>query len=98
MVRQPGLAIVGGAALLVLAHAGAHAQAAFPARGITPKEITGKVSDAIRQGFQQGHLKARILALEAEPLGSTPDEMRDMIRQSLATWGAVVEAAKIVVD
>jgi tripartite-type tricarboxylate transporter receptor subunit TctC len=64
----------------------------------TPKEITGKVSDAIRQGFRQGDLKARILALEAEPLGSTPDEMRDLIRQSLATWGPVVEAAKIVVD
>jgi len=64
----------------------------------TPKEITKKVSDAIAQGFQQPDLKARIVALEAEPLGSTPDEMRDMIRQSLETWGPVVEAAKIVVD
>ena len=39
----------------------------------TPKEITQKVSDAIGQGFKQADLKARILALEAEPLGSTPD-------------------------
>ena len=38
----------------------------------TPKEITTKVSDAIGQGFRQPDLKARILALEAEPLGSTP--------------------------
>jgi tripartite-type tricarboxylate transporter receptor subunit TctC len=64
----------------------------------TPKEITHKVSDAIRQGFQQADLKARILALEAEPLGSTPEQMRDMIRQSLETWGPVAEAAKISVD
>src|SRR5262249_44765978 len=35
MLRQPGLAIVGGTALLMLAHAGAHAQSAFPARAIT---------------------------------------------------------------
>jgi tripartite-type tricarboxylate transporter receptor subunit TctC len=64
----------------------------------TPKEITKKVSDAIGQGFRQPDLRARILALEAEPLGSTPDEMRDMIQQSLAIWGPVVEAAKIVVE
>src|SRR5262245_47645181 len=64
----------------------------------TPKEITKKISDAIGQGFQQTDLKTRILALEAEPLGSTPEQMRDVIQQSLETWGPVVEAAKIVVD
>ena len=64
----------------------------------TPKEITKKVSDAIRQGLQTPDMRARILALEAEPLGSTPDQMRDVIRQSLETWGPVVEAAKIVVE
>ena len=64
----------------------------------TPKEIAKKVSDAIGQGFREADLKARIVALEAEPLGSTPDQMRDVIRQSLETWGPVVEAAKIVVE
>jgi len=64
----------------------------------TPKEIAKKVSDAIGQGFRQADLKARILALEAEPLGSTPEQMRDMVRQSLETWGPVVETAKIVVE
>jgi tripartite-type tricarboxylate transporter receptor subunit TctC len=64
----------------------------------TPKEITKKVSDAIGQGFRQPDLKARILALEAEPLGSTPEQMRDMIKLSLETWGPVVEAAKISVE
>jgi tripartite-type tricarboxylate transporter receptor subunit TctC len=64
----------------------------------TPKEITKKVSDAIGQGFREAGLKARILALEAEPLGSTPEQMRDIIRQSLETCGPVVEAAKIVVE
>ncbi|MFL6800119.1 MAG: Bug family tripartite tricarboxylate transporter substrate binding protein [Xanthobacteraceae bacterium] len=64
----------------------------------TPQDITRKVSDAIGQGFRQADLKARILALEAEPLGSTPEEMRALIRQSLETWGPVVEAAKITVE
>jgi len=64
----------------------------------TPTQITKKVSEAIRQGFQQSELRARIVALEADPLASTPQEMRELIRQSLETWGPVVEAAKIVVE
>jgi tripartite-type tricarboxylate transporter receptor subunit TctC len=64
----------------------------------TPKEIIKRISDAIGQGLRSPEMRARILALEAEPLGSTPEEMRDIIRQSLETWGPVVEAAKIVVE
>ena len=64
----------------------------------TPKEIAKKVSDAIHQGLQTPEMRARILALEAEPLGNSPDQMRDMIKKSLETWGPVVEAAKISVD
>ena len=64
----------------------------------TPKEIAEKASQAIRQGFQQRELRARILALEADPLASRPQEMRELIHQSLETWGPVVEAAKIVVE
>jgi tripartite-type tricarboxylate transporter receptor subunit TctC len=64
----------------------------------TPKDIAKQVSEAIGQGFRQPDLKARILALEAEPLGSSPEQMRDMVRQSLETWGPVVEAAKITVE
>jgi len=64
----------------------------------TPKEITAKVSQAIAQGFREPELRARIRALEADPLASTPDQMRELIRQSLETWGPVVEAAKIVVE
>jgi tripartite-type tricarboxylate transporter receptor subunit TctC len=64
----------------------------------TPKEIARKVSDAIHQGFATPDMRARILALEAEPLGSSPEEMREMIRISLETWGPVVEAAKISVE
>jgi len=64
----------------------------------TPKDITKKISDAIHQGLQEPDMRARILALEAEPLGNSPDQMRDMIQKSLDTWGPVVEAAKISVD
>ncbi len=64
----------------------------------TPKDITKKISDAIHQGLQTPEMRARILGLEAEPLGNSPEQMREMIQQSLATWGPVVEAAKISID
>src|SRR5260221_3489843 len=64
----------------------------------TPKEITTKVSRAIAHGFQDPELRSRIRALEAEALAGTPDEMRDLIRQSFETCAPVIDAAKIVVE
>jgi tripartite-type tricarboxylate transporter receptor subunit TctC len=64
----------------------------------TPKDITRKISDAIREGFAQPDLKARILRLEADPLGSTPEQMRDLTQQSLKVWEPVVKARNIAVD
>jgi tripartite-type tricarboxylate transporter receptor subunit TctC len=43
-------------------------------------------------------MRERILKLEAEPLGGTPDEMRDMIEKSTKTWAPVVDAAHIQID
>ncbi|MBX9778646.1 MAG: tripartite tricarboxylate transporter substrate binding protein [Xanthobacteraceae bacterium] len=64
----------------------------------TPKDITQRLSDAIGQGFKTEELRKRILALEAEPLGNSPDGMRKMINASTQQWGPVVEAAKIAID
>src|SRR5215813_11090998 len=64
----------------------------------TPKEIVRKISDAIGEAFKTPELRARIHSLEAEPLGNTPEEMREMIRLSEAQWGPVVKAARISVD
>jgi tripartite-type tricarboxylate transporter receptor subunit TctC len=64
----------------------------------TPDEIAKKVSSAIGQGFRQPDMRERILKLEAEPLGGTPDEMRALIEESTRTWTPVVEAAHIQID
>jgi tripartite-type tricarboxylate transporter receptor subunit TctC len=64
----------------------------------TPKDITKKISDAIGQGYRQPDLQARIRKLEANPLGSTPEQMRELTRQSLETWAPVVKARNISVD
>jgi len=64
----------------------------------TPKDITQKISDAIAQGFKQADMQGRILKLEATPLGTTPERMREMIQESTDIWGPVVKAANISID
>jgi tripartite-type tricarboxylate transporter receptor subunit TctC len=64
----------------------------------TPAAITKKISDAIGKGFRQPDMQDRIRKLEADPLGSTPDEMRKMIKESEDIWGPVVKAANISID
>ena len=53
----------------------------------TPKEIVRKVSDAIGRAFKLPDVQSRILALEADPLGSTPEQMREMIRTKFSSFG-----------
>jgi hypothetical protein len=43
-------------------------------------------------------MQAKIRGLEAEPLGTTPERMRQMIQESLDIWGPVVSAAHISID
>jgi len=64
----------------------------------TPKAISQKISDAIGKGFKEADMQTKILKLEATPLGTTPDQMRKMIQESLDIWGPVVQQAKITVD
>jgi tripartite-type tricarboxylate transporter receptor subunit TctC len=64
----------------------------------TAKDITQRVSEAIGEGFKSPDLRKRILSLEAEPLGSSPEQMRELVRASTQHWAPVIEAAKIVIE
>ncbi len=64
----------------------------------TPKDVAARISEGIGRAFAMPDLRARILALEAAPLGSSPEDMREIIRASLEQWGPIVEAAKIAVE
>jgi tripartite-type tricarboxylate transporter receptor subunit TctC len=64
----------------------------------TPADITRGLSAAIGQAVRAPDTAARITDLQAEPLGSTRDEMRELIRQSAERWTPVILAAKITAD
>jgi tripartite-type tricarboxylate transporter receptor subunit TctC len=64
----------------------------------TPAEITRALSAAVGQAVRAPDTAARITDLQAEPLGTTPDGMRELIRQSTERWTPVILAAKITGD
>ncbi len=64
----------------------------------TPPEIAAQLSDAIAKVMQSPDVKARIADLYAEPFGSTPAQMAELIRQSTERWSPVIAAAHIAVE
>jgi tripartite-type tricarboxylate transporter receptor subunit TctC len=64
----------------------------------TPKEITGKLSVAIAEAVHMPDVRARISDLQAEPYGSTPDEMAEVVRQGTERWQPVILSAHISID
>jgi tripartite-type tricarboxylate transporter receptor subunit TctC len=64
----------------------------------TRKDVTNKLSAAIAQAMHSPDVIARISGLEAEPYGSTPDEMADLVRQSTERWQPVIMSANITID
>jgi tripartite-type tricarboxylate transporter receptor subunit TctC len=64
----------------------------------TPKEIAKKLSEAIAEGFRKPEVNARIVRLDVEPRATTPEGMRDLIRQSAERWTPLIAAAKIAIE
>jgi tripartite-type tricarboxylate transporter receptor subunit TctC len=61
----------------------------------TPKDITHKLSEVIAKAVQSPELRTRIGELQAEPLGSTPEQMSTMIKESRDRWAPVIVKANI---
>lgn len=64
----------------------------------TPAAVAARLSSAIHSVVQQPDLKQRILDYQAEPLGSTPEEMAQVIRQDTERWTDVIRRARIKLD
>ncbi len=64
----------------------------------TPANIAEKVSDAIGQGLREPEMHARILALEAEPMGGTPQRDAPNDRAKHQDLGAGHRRRQISID
>jgi tripartite-type tricarboxylate transporter receptor subunit TctC len=43
-------------------------------------------------------VRKRLAALQAEPVGNTPREMAEVIRQDTERWSSVIRAANIKIE
>jgi tripartite-type tricarboxylate transporter receptor subunit TctC len=64
----------------------------------TPPAIAEKMSEAVRAALTFPEVRKRLAGLSAEPMGLTPAEMADFMKQETERWGAVIRTANIHVD
>ncbi|MGE5150651.1 MAG: Bug family tripartite tricarboxylate transporter substrate binding protein [Rhodospirillaceae bacterium] len=64
----------------------------------TPPAVAARLASAIHRVVQQPDFRQRLIDFQAEPLGSSPDEMAQVIRQDTERWTAVIRAARIRID
>lgn len=66
-------------------------------RGTDP-QILSKLSNSASQAVLSDDLRPRLLELDIQPWGSTPEEMKTYVGLELRRWRDVVERAKIKLD
>jgi tripartite-type tricarboxylate transporter receptor subunit TctC len=64
----------------------------------TPPAIAGKIAAAIASVVQEPEFRKRLAQLQAEPVGNTPAQMAETIRQDTERWTRVIRAANVTVE
>lgn len=64
----------------------------------TPAEVIRKLNAEMVHALQDPELRQRLVALGAEPIGSTPEEASQFVRAEYDKWAKVVRAANIRLD
>ena len=64
----------------------------------TPRDIVNKLADAVIRAARSADTRQRLLDLGAEPLGYTPEEASQWLREEVTLWAAVVKASGASVD
>jgi tripartite-type tricarboxylate transporter receptor subunit TctC len=64
----------------------------------TPRAIALRQSSAVAKVLEDAELRRRLAELQAEPVGNTPEQMAEIIRQDTERWSRVIQAANIRID
>ena len=64
----------------------------------TPRAIIERQSSAVSRVLEDADLRRRLADLQAEPVGNTPEQMAEIIRQDTERWSKVIQAANIRID
>jgi tripartite-type tricarboxylate transporter receptor subunit TctC len=83
---ESGVQVVGGTWVGILAPAG------------TPREIVGTLNRAIANVVRRQDMRDRIVQVGIDPVGNTPEEFTQFLRDEIAKWGKVIKAANVKVE
>jgi len=64
----------------------------------TPPEVVNRLSAEIAKIAKSPEIREKLVAMGAEPLGSTPDEFRAVIDRDIAKWKPLAQKVGIKVD
>jgi tripartite-type tricarboxylate transporter receptor subunit TctC len=65
------------------------------AAGGTPKEIIDTINAGFKAALESADVKARLVPLGIEPVGGTPEHLRDYLAQETVKWAKVMKASGI---
>ena len=68
---------------------------AVAAPAATPKQVTQLLSGNIARAIRTPEVQARIRELQADPLGSTPEQMQALIKESYDRWAPIIAQGNI---
>jgi len=64
----------------------------------TPAAVAGRLSAALARVMEDGEVRRRLVELQADPVGSSPEQMAQTIRQETERWTSVIRSARITID
>ncbi|TMI05094.1 MAG: tripartite tricarboxylate transporter substrate binding protein, partial [Betaproteobacteria bacterium] len=64
----------------------------------TPADIANKLSAGIARAVQEPDFRRLLTEMQADPVGNTPREMAEVLRQESERWSAVIRSANITIQ
>ena len=64
----------------------------------TPATVASRISGALAHVMHDAEVRRRLVELQADPAGSSPDQMAQRIKQETERWTEVIRSARITVD
>ena len=59
----------------------------------TPREIVQKLAEAIQRATRDADTRKRLVEQGAAPVGNTPEEFSQILREEVARWAEVVKVS-----
>ncbi|MBV9189661.1 MAG: tripartite tricarboxylate transporter substrate binding protein [Betaproteobacteria bacterium] len=64
----------------------------------TSPAVAGRIAGALAHVMQDADVRSRLVELQADPAGSSPDQMAQRIKQETERWTEVIRSARITIE